>query len=326
MVWHTRSWEWLSPFCWAKAEPMPMEKNQKREQGLNDVFHGFGLSREFTKSSTNQTLSSAKFPYTQNSLDLRETMELEIIHQDSYLAVVVKPAGVPCHGRQRMAMNKVLRDPQSLEQLGWPSQATPRLAHRLDHGTKGPLMVAATADVAVACQTLWPSFTKTYHGWLCGHLMTERGRCAMAIEDKLASSRFQVLGHRVWPIHEVATLVEWRIDTGRTHQIRRHAAAMGHPIVGDATYDPSLSMQATAPLARHRTWTHPSREHITAPFAAPPKMKLAHHPSSNRLEERTPQPVHGEPSHSRWVYLSDFMRMFRAVSPFAFSASVWPPV
>ena len=129
------------------------------------MFHGFGLSREFTKSSTNQTLSSAKFPYTQNSLDLRETMELDIIHQDPFLAVVVKPAGVSCHGRQRMALDTVLRDPQSLEQLGWPSQATPRLAHRLDHGTKGPLMVAATADVARRVKPFGPaSPRRTTHG------------------------------------------------------------------------------------------------------------------------------------------------------------------
>ena len=215
-------------------------------------------------------------------------MELDIIHKAPYLAVVVKPAGVPCHGRQRMALNTILRDPQSLEQLGWPSKATPRLVHRLDHGTKGPLMVAATADVAAACQTHWPSFTKTYHAWLCGHMMTVRGRCAMAIEDKLARSHFQVLGHRAWPIHEVATLVEWRIDTGRTHQIRRHAAAMGHPIVGDATYG-SQPVYAGHGIHLHGTelaWTHPvTGAHHRSICLPSKKMKLAHHPSFQLAKE-----------------------------------------
>ncbi len=209
-------------------------------------------------------------------------MDLEILHKDPYLAVVVKPAGVPCHGRQRMAMNNMLRAPWSLEQLGWPTQTTPRLVHRLDYGTKGPLMVAITADLAAKCQTLWPTFSKTYHAWLRGHFDTPRGRCSMAIEGKPASSRFQVLGHRPWPIHEEATLVEWRIDTGRTHQIRRHAAALGHPIVGDATYG-TKPVYAGHGIHLHGTelsWTHPITgvHHRSVCFPSK-KMKLAHHPS-----------------------------------------------
>ena len=104
----------------------------------------------------------------------------------------------------------------------------------------------------------------------------------MAIEGKLASSRFQVLGHRTWPIHKVATLVEWRIDTGRTHQIRRHAAALGHPIVGDATYA-SQPVYAGHGIHLHGTelaWTHPvTGAHHRSICRPSKKMKLAHHPS-----------------------------------------------
>ena len=104
----------------------------------------------------------------------------------------------------------------------------------------------------------------------------------MAIEDKLASSRFQVLGHRVCPIHEVATLVEWRIDTGRTHQIRRHAAAMGHPIVGDATYGtkPVFTGHGIHLHGTELAWTHPvTGAHHRSICLPSKKMKLAHHPS-----------------------------------------------
>lgn len=172
---------------------------------------------------------------------------------------------------------------ENLQELfGWDANATAHLVHRLDHGTRGPLMVASSADMANRIQLLWPSFHKTYHAWVAGELSTTSGLCRFSIGQKQAHSRFQSLGSRTWAMHEHATLVEWTIRTGRTHQIRRHASAMGHPVVGDPVYfrndvykGHGLFLQCTA-----LEWTHPvtGESHQSICFPSK-KMKRAHHSS-----------------------------------------------
>ena len=81
----------------------------------------------------------------------------------------------------------------------------------------------------------WPYVEKTYHSWVEG-FSTPRGSISLALEGKACRTAFKVLGHRSWAVHGRATLVEWQLQTGRTHQIRRHAAAIGHPVIGDQVY------------------------------------------------------------------------------------------
>ena len=108
--------------------------------------------------------------------------------------------------------------------------------HRLDHGTRGPVVVAKSADVLQRVQAIWPDVEKTYHSWVEGQFSTPRGLVSLALEGKACRTAFKVLGHRSWAVHGRATLVEWQLQTGRTHQIRRHAAAIGHPVIGDQVY------------------------------------------------------------------------------------------
>lgn len=207
---------------------------------------------------------------------------LEIIHSDSHVAVLIKPAGISCHGKSSNSMIRRLQRENLQELFGWDANATAHLVHRLDHGTRGPLMVASSADMAHRIQALWPSFHKTYHAWVAGELSTTSGLCRFSIGQKQAHSRFQSLGSRTWAMHEHATLVEWTIRTGRTHQIRRHASALGHPVVGDPVYfrndvytGHGLFLQCTA-----LEWTHPvtGESHQSICFPSK-KMKRAHHSS-----------------------------------------------
>ena len=180
-----------------------------------------------------------------------------ILHQDDDHAVVLKEAGMSTHGRGRQHLSALLARSPAL-----PEGAKP--VHRLDHGTRGPVLVAWSSEVMSAFQAQWPSMVKTYHSWCSGHDLPIAGRCGFPIEGKPSRSAFKVLGTRRWAVHGTATLVEWTIETGRTHQIRRHAAAMGHPVVGDMVYGTpplytgaGLHLTCTELSYRHPTTGHP---------------------------------------------------------------------
>ena len=151
------------------------------------------------------------------------------LHEDPHLLVVLKPAGLAVHGKGESLMD-LIRASHG-EHAPWLQPV-----HRLDHGTRGPVVVAKSADVLQRVQAIWPDVEKTYHSWVEGQFSTPRGSISLALEGKACRTAFKVLGHRSWAVHGLATLVEWQLQTGRTHQIRRHAAAIGHPVIGDQVY------------------------------------------------------------------------------------------
>lgn len=190
-----------------------------------------------------------------------------ILFEDDAHAVVLKPAGMAMHGKGAHTLTSHLR-------RHWSADGSAVTAvHRLDYGTRGPVLVAKSDRARKHFQAHWDNVSKTYHAWVAGRLDTHSGFAAFRLEGKVSRTDFRCLGHRSWGVHGQASLVEWSLQSGRTHQIRRHAAAMGHPVIGDLTYGtpPLYTGHGLHLTCTHLAWPHPETGHWMDLHIAPAK-------------------------------------------------------
>ena len=196
---------------------------------------------------------SIEVPELIDAAPLPEALPLPIVYQDKDLIVVDKPAGMVVHpaaGHETGTLvNALLHHVDDLSGIG--GEKRPGIVHRLDKGTSG-LMVVAKHDRSheeLARQFAQREVEKEYLALAWGEVMAGRRIDAPIGRDpnnrrKMASESARVRRTRaavtriVRAEHfgRVLTLVQVAIHTGRTHQIRVHLSAIGHPIVGDALY------------------------------------------------------------------------------------------
>jgi 23S rRNA pseudouridine1911/1915/1917 synthase len=184
-----------------------------------------------------------------------EEIPLDILYQDSNLIAVNKPAGIAVHagaGRHSGTLvNALLHHFQSLSSVGGDER--PGIVHRLDRETSGVLIVARTdaAHRHLAAQFANREVVKIYYALVEGELKQAQGRIESFItRDPVRRTRMTSrLGHGRPALTEYKvlerlprrTLLEVRIGTGRTHQIRVHLASIRHPVAGDNLYGASAA-------------------------------------------------------------------------------------
>ncbi|MEZ5180441.1 MAG: RluA family pseudouridine synthase [Acidimicrobiales bacterium] len=175
-----------------------------------------------------------------------------VVHEDEHVIVVDKPADLVVHpgaGHDGATLvNGLLARYPELADVGDPER--PGIVHRLDRGTSGLLMVARTplAYESLVSQLGDRSVDRQYRTVVWGHLESTRGvvdapigrspkhptKMAVTERGKPARTRYEVEATFDSPVD--ASLLVCRLETGRTHQIRVHLSAIGHPVVGDERY------------------------------------------------------------------------------------------
>jgi 23S rRNA pseudouridine1911/1915/1917 synthase len=204
-----------------------------------------------------------------------EDLPLELLYVDDDFVVVNKPAGMVVHagaGHPRGTLVNAL-----LHRLGKLSGAggalRPGIVHRLDRETSGALVVARTdaAHESLADQFKSRNVRKIYLALVHGKMPKDSGTISLPISRdphrrtrmtaRGRTGRFARTDWRVIARLDRCTLVEAALHTGRTHQIRAHFAAIGHPIVGDTLYGAPRALRAgvrTLPLLP-RNFLHAAR-------------------------------------------------------------------
>ena len=208
-----------------------------------------------------------------------EDIPLDIVYEDDWLLVVNKPRGMVVHpaaGNIDGTLVSALLAHCGDSLSGINGVVRPGIVHRIDKDTSGLLIVAKTdeAHKILAAQIAEHSFSREYEAVVIGHLPQQSGEVTLPIgrsrtdRKKMAATAYNskpaLTKYRVLAEYPGYSHVRLKLETGRTHQIRVHMAALGHPVAGDPLYgglQKERNFGGQMLHAKHIGFAHPKDGH-----------------------------------------------------------------
>jgi 23S rRNA pseudouridine1911/1915/1917 synthase len=212
-----------------------------------------------------------------------------VVFADEHLVVVDKPAGLVVHpgagNRQGTLVQQLLVRFPDISTAG-PDDERPGIVQRLDKGTSGLIVVARNPEArqGLVAQLAARSVERRYLAVVYGELEADdgvveaplgrspRSRLKIAVVEggRQARTHYRAIARSASPLP--VSLVICRLETGRTHQVRAHFAAIGHPVLADQRYAKASQLEATRKIlpALRRPWLHAARLGFVHPVTGEP--------------------------------------------------------
>ena len=175
------------------------------------------------------------FPEEKVSLNRKLIFPLKVLFEDEYLAAIHKPAGILVSGNSFKTIANALV--QNIKRSNLPDASAPQPVHRLDFATTGILLIGKTSSSIRALNKMFENkeVEKIYYAVTIGE-MDNRGKITSEIDGKESQSNYNLCESVPSPRFGKLNLVQLEPETGRRHQLRKHLASIGNPILGDKEY------------------------------------------------------------------------------------------
>ena len=248
-----------------------------------------GLARDPSRKTPAGALFSVTVPEPEPAHNEAQDIALNVVFEDEYLIVIDKPAGLVVHpaaGNLDGTLVNALLHHCAGQLSGIGGVARPGIVHRIDKDTSGLLVAAKTdrAHVGLAAQFKAHSIDRRYQAIVSGRVLASEGtvdaplarspqnRKKIAIVKGNGGKRAVTHWRKLRQLREAA-LLECKLETGRTHQVRVHMASIGHPLLGDPVYGSSrahrsllatLNFHRQALHAAHLGFIHPVKSNALA--------------------------------------------------------------
>ena len=203
-------------------------------------------------------------------------LNLKVLYEDSHLAIVHKPAGIEVSGNRKWTVENALIT--NLEPSNESDATLAEAIHRLDYPTTGTLLIGKTISAIAALNELFEKrlVAKVYMAITIGE-MKRQGIVKTPIDEKTSVSDYLVLSSAPSERFSALNLVQLKPKTGRRHQLRKHMATVGNPILGDRDYGKEGLILGGKGLYLHSlslSFIHPfTHEELTVEAPLPKKFK-----------------------------------------------------